>query len=95
MFLIGTEIHVKMFSLGTIGGDIDVILSELRKNAGFQTQIQLANALGLCNRGTIAKWELGITYPRASLLPTLSKLLKVSEGEIIQAITDARSNRKQ
>ena len=64
-------------------------ISEMRKKAGFPTQRELANSLGV-NRGMVAKWEVGLVYPHASMLPKIAALLNVSEGEIIAAITAAR-----
>ena len=64
-------------------------LADYRKNAGYGTQEQFSLAAGV-ERGTVAKWEVGERYPRPQMLPMLARLLKVSEGDIIQAITAAK-----
>lgn len=63
--------------------------SELRKEAGFESQEKFCIAAGL-ERGSVAKWETGTSYPRALMLPKLATILNVSEGDIIAAIATAR-----
>lgn len=66
-----------------------VVLSYYRKDAGFETQLELGNALGI-DRGVVAKWENGLTYPRPPMITKLAKTLNVTEGDIIEAITNAK-----
>ena len=67
------------------------LLAEYRREAGFSTQEALSVTLGI-QRSTIAKWETGVSYPRAPLMSKLAKRLNVSEGQIIAAITTARTH---
>lgn len=66
------------------------LFSVIRKKAGFETQEELATALGLADRSTVAQWENGNRYPRTPMIPEVAKLLNVTSDEIIKAITQAR-----
>lgn len=70
-----------------------MILSELRKRAGFHTQREFAEHIGV-RRETIAKWEIGILYPQALLLTKIARGLNVLEGDVITAITESKRDRK-
>lgn len=69
---------------------MSVNFSSYRKEAGFETQNALAITLGI-GRSSVAKWEVGISYPHILMLEKLSKALKKSEGEIIASITAAKN----
>lgn len=69
-------------------------LADYRREAGYDTQERLSMVIGV-NRGTIARWELGRRYPRTPMLPRLAKILNVTEGEIISAITTAKHHNKK
>ncbi|TES48043.1 helix-turn-helix domain-containing protein [Shouchella lehensis] len=60
-------------------------IAKLRKESGFKSQRQLAEASGLSN-GTIARIENGTQKPSMETLSTLSKHLKV---ELIDLYTNA------
>lgn len=62
-------------------------LANARKEAGFSTQEQFAEHIGV-PRSTLAKWESGISKPRMAMIPVLAKVLNKTEGEIIHAVTD-------
>ena len=64
-----------------------------RKNAEYTTQEALGRAVGV-PRSTVAKWETGERYPRPPMIPKLAKVLNVTEGEIIAAITATREASK-
>lgn len=57
-------------------------LSDKRKAAGI-TQNELADTLCI-DRSTIAKWETGKAYPRASLLPKIAQVLGCTVDELLQ-----------
>ena len=67
----------------------DVILTEVTITKGLTymrdraklKQRELADMLGV-ERSTIAKWESGAAYPRASQLPELAKALNCSIDEL-------------
>lgn len=56
-------------------------LRALRKKRGM-TQRDLARAVGV-SQGSVAMWEGGGYYPRASMMVELGKVLKVSIDELI------------
>ena len=67
------------------------VFSDLRKAAGFNTQVELSKRLGLKSGGAaISQWESGNRYPRASTIPLVAQVLGVTEGEVIAAITAAK-----
>lgn len=55
-------------------------LTYIRKRLGLKQQ-ELADLLHV-ERSTIAKWESGAAYPRASQLPELAKALNCSIDEL-------------
>lgn len=57
-------------------------LAYMRKRAKLK-QFELADLLKV-ERSTIAKWESGAAYPRASQLPELAKALDCSIDELYQ-----------
>ena len=67
-------------------------IKEMRVAAGL-SQDKLA---AICNvtQGAVAQWEGGETYPHATKLPVLSRALKSSEKDIIEAITRLREKKK-
>lgn len=74
----------KMYVNGLLG------LPARRKAAGY-TQERLAAALGVA-RSALAMWEVGASWPSASLLPKMSDLLLCSIDELYQAPEDASCN---
>lgn len=56
--------------------------SELRVNAGYETQQQLATEMKV-SRVAVTQWERGVASPRSSKIPKLAKLLGVSEGAVL------------
>lgn len=63
-------------------------LSEIRKNSGL-TQEQAAFKLGISCR-TYTRWEHGDSCIRASWLPKLAKLFKVSVNQVLTAINSPK-----
>lgn len=57
-------------------------LAYMRKRAKLK-QFELADLLKV-ERSTIAKWESGVAYPRASQLPELAKALDCTIDELYQ-----------
>lgn len=57
-------------------------LAYMRKRAKLK-QFELADLLKV-ERSTIAKWESGAAYPRASQLPELAKALDCTIDELYQ-----------
>lgn len=64
-------------------------LAEIRISSGYESQDSLAEAVK-CTRSAVAKWENGLSYPATQKLPLLARILGVSEGEIIKAITESK-----
>lgn len=56
---------------------------QMRRIAIGITQDQLAEKLGV-DRSTVTKWELGKSYPRASLLPKISEILGCTVDELFE-----------
>lgn len=52
----------------------------MRKRAKLKQQ-ELADLLNV-ERSTVAKWEIGAAYPRASQLPALAKALQCSIDDL-------------
>lgn len=69
-------------------------LRKMRYDNGFDSQNMLAESIGISNRATIARWEAGVSYPRARMIARLAKALNTTEGDIISAITEARNQRQ-
>lgn len=63
----------------------------MRRIAIGITQDQLAEKLGV-DRSTVAKWELGKSYPRTSLLPRISEVLGCTVDELFE---NCKENRKR
>ena len=61
------------------------IFSDYRREAGFSTQEQFAEALNV-GRSAVAKWETGLAYPHPLALKEIAGVLNKTEGEIIAAI---------
>lgn len=57
---------------------------QMRRTAIGITQDQLAEKLGV-DRSTVAKWELGKSYPRTSLLPKISEILGCTVDELFKS----------
>ncbi len=55
-------------------------IRELRKSK-FLTQEQLASSLNISPQA-ISKWEMGVSYPDMTMLPTIASLFKVSLDEL-------------
>lgn len=66
-------------------------LKELRLNAGFATQVALAEDIGT-NRVNVNRWEKGERTPDIVTIQKLSKLFNVSEGDVITAITNSKND---
>ena len=58
------------------------------------TQKQLANQLYV-SESAVSKWEKGIAHPDITLLPKLSKILGVTEHELITASVDNKSREEK
>ena len=54
----------------------------MRKRANLKQQ-ELADLLHV-ERSTVAKWEIGAAYPRASQLPALAKALQCSIDDLYE-----------
>ena len=67
---------------------------ELRKNAGYSTQEQLARELGV-PRSNVAKWEAGFAKPQIDIVPKIATALNVTEAVIITAILAAKQDKAQ
>lgn len=61
-------------------------LTELRIRANL-LQEEVAAALNI-NRSTVAKWETGVSSPRADKLPALARLYGCSIDELFKAAKD-------
>lgn len=46
------------------------------------TQAELAKAVGLTDKSTVAQWERGVNSPRAALIPKIAKALGVGVGDL-------------
>jgi transcriptional regulator with XRE-family HTH domain len=57
-------------------------IQDYREAAGL-TQEGLAEILKV-DRSTIAKWESGVSLPRADKLPNLAKLLKCTVDDLLK-----------
>ena len=75
-------------------------ISRYIKNYRFNnnvSQYAFAKTMGVCQQN-VAKWELGITSPRAALLPKLAKVLGctidelMADGEQEEAEEDQTTN---
>ena len=55
------------------------ILKDLRKQRGFKTQEQFAEALET-NQSTVARWETGVYSPDGAMFLKIKKVLKVDES---------------
>ena len=64
-------------------------LATIRREAGYKTQAELGKALGI-NRTQIAKWENGSRSPRLLLIPQLAEALKITERELIAAVSASK-----
>lgn len=65
-------------------------LADYRREAGYNTQYSLSIEMDV-ERNTVSRWESGERFPRPQVIPKLALLLNVTEGEIIAAITAAKS----
>ena len=65
------------------------VLGNLRRSAGFMTQGDLAEKIGV-ERVTISRWESGRREPRLAMITRLSKTLNVTERELIAAISASK-----
>ena len=55
-----------------------------RRKAARLTQFQLAERIGV-ERGALAMWEIGKSWPSAQLLPALAELLSCSIEDLYTA----------
>ena len=58
-------------------------IAEMRKQAGFSTQEQLAEYVDV-PRAVIAKWEAGITTPRNKTLIKLAEPLNTTVDDLLR-----------
>ena len=65
-------------------------LVRMRKRAKLKQQ-ELADLLNV-ERSTVAKWEIGAAYPRASQLPALAKALQCSIDDLYTESAEAKTN---
>lgn len=63
-------------------------IRELRSARGL-TQAELAGALRLKDKSTVAHWERGSTSPRAELLPRLAHALGCTVAELYSEAVSA------
>ena len=66
-------------------------LAELRRDAGYNTQIALSKVTGF-RQNDICRWESGDRKPPVRNIPDLARILNVTEGEIIAAITESKQS---
>jgi len=59
-----------------------MIISQIRKNAGYSTQEQLAAHTGV-SRSTIAKLEVGIAVPKWSTLKRIAEALNITTDHLM------------
>ena len=57
-----------------------VYVKKLRKQAGI-SQFELSEKIGV-NRSTIAKWETGVSSPRAKIIPNVAKALECEVSDL-------------
>ena len=69
-------------------------LKEMREAAGI-SQTTLAEMIGETTQGAVSQWEQGLSYPKTTKLPLLASVLKVTERDIINAISDMRNTERQ
>lgn len=62
----------------------------MRKRAKLKQQ-ELADLLNV-ERSTVAKWEIGAAYPRASQLPALAKALQCSIDDLYTESEEGKTN---
>lgn len=62
----------------------------MRKRAKLKQQ-ELADLLNV-ERSTVAKWEIGAAYPRASQLPALAKTLQCSIDDLYTESEEDKTN---
>ena len=60
------------------------LLARLRVAAGFTKQQELATALGVTQQ-SVSRWEKGLARPRSNDIPTLEKLVRAKEDELLAA----------
>lgn len=60
------------------------LLARLRVAAGFSKQQELATALGVTQQ-SVSRWEKGLVRPRSNDIPTLEKLVRAKENELLSA----------
>lgn len=60
---------------------VGTLIKKSRKEKGFKTQADLAEALGT-EQVTVGRWEAGIHLPSEEHLENLYKLLKISETDL-------------
>ena len=65
--------------------------SRIKKN---YTQQELADLL-FVDVSTVSKWERGISYPDITLVPSICKILDVSEHELIESTRDEEYRQKE
>ena len=65
--------------------------SRIKKN---YTQQELANLL-FVDVSAVSKWERGISYPDITLVPSICKILDVSEHELIESTRDEEYRQKE
>ncbi len=61
-------------------------IRDLRKSAGM-TQAQLAAKVGVA-QATVAEWERGDYYPRASIIPALAAALGCTVNDLYRTDTE-------
>ncbi|CAE6958600.1 Helix-turn-helix protein [Ectopseudomonas oleovorans] len=60
------------------------LLARLRIAAGFTKQQELATALGVTQQ-SVSRWEKGLARPRSKDIPTLERLVRAKENELLVA----------
>ena len=57
-------------------------LKELRRQKGFDKQLEFAKALGV-SQTVVSKWEQGVARPKLDTIKKLAEILQVSVEEIV------------
>lgn len=60
------------------------LLARLRVDAGYNTQQELASALGITQQ-SVSRWEKGIARPRSADISALERLVRAKDNELLMA----------
>ncbi len=69
-------------------------LTELRKNAGFRTQKEFGEAIGV-QGARIAKWETGVATPNdLKIVFLIAKVCGCTDSEVLRAFVESERKSK-